>query len=242
MGYKGGFKSRYYSKYKRGKKKGYPNMFGTKPKFMPSRLKMLKANQLDTKTFYFKNSGTINSNNAGQSEFFWQTLVPDPAVPGTLVFPNVADYLAISSAYQEYRCLAIKITLFAANVGTEVGQITAGIDTPGYNRGNTVVYCDQDVKPSTTIPEEITDLINIGSAKMIPSRVSKFSYTIYRAKGHPEWGTCNLNLNPDDRTPDSWWGAIFLRGQYARIGVGVRPLWFWRAAYKVEFRGRNQTQ
>jgi len=63
---------------------------------------------------------------------------------------------------------------------------------------------------------------------------------MFRAKGHPEWGSCNINVPEPDRTPDSWRGAIILAGQFARIGVGVRPLWFWKASYKLEFRGRNQ--
>jgi len=110
MPYKGGFKRGYYSKWKRGRKKGYSNIFGTKPKFMPSRLKLEKANMLDTKTFYFKDSGTINSVNNGNSQYFWETLKPDPGT-GHLRFPAIADYLAVSSAYSEYKCLAIKITI-----------------------------------------------------------------------------------------------------------------------------------
>lgn len=235
-----GFKRSYYRKWKRGRKKGYPNVFGTKPKFMPARLKLEKSNMLDSKTFYFKSSGTINSLNNGTYAYIWQTQVPNPISPVVVpnAFPNVADYLAVSSAYCEYRVEAIKVTIFASNVGTEVGEITLGQNIPGFNRGATIMFCDQKITNGTSYSDEIIDLINKSSAKMIPSRASKYSYTLFRAKGYPEWGNCNLNTPEGVREPDPWWGGIICKGQYAR--EAVRPLWFWQTTYKVSFRGRNQ--
>lgn len=223
------------------------NLYGTVARFMPSRLKAERYAQLSTRTFYFKNSGTINSDNTGHSVASWQTqalgtVVPPPNPPNPNKMPLIADSNFVAELYSEYRVEAIKVTIYAANVGTEVGQIRnlgSGLPFEGFDRGNTVMYLDQEIRPNETLPDTILDTINLGSAKMIPSRVSKYTMTLFRKKGINLWGCCDRNVEVIDRAPDPWYASINLIGQFARQGLGIRPLWFWTATYKITFRGRN---
>lgn len=215
------------------------NLYGTVAKFMPNRLKAERNAQISTRTFYFKNSGTINSDGDGRTVASWQTQAVGsvPANPNRM--PQIADSYLVAELYSEYRVEAIKVTIYAANIGTETGQIRPINAYPGFDRGNTVMFFDQEIRPNETLPTDILDCINLGSCKMIPSRVSQYTRTLYRKKGVNLWGCCDRNVDPIDRTPDPWYGSINLVGEFAREPVGVRPLWFWTATYKITFRGRN---
>lgn len=243
-----GYTKRQIGKYRRKalrsgyNKRAKKNLFGTVARFMPSRLKAERSAQVSTRTFYFKNSGTINSDALGFTKQGWQTqaLGGVPANPNRM--PQIADSYTVAELYSEYRIEAIKVTIFAANVGTEVGEIRnigSGPPYEGFDRGNTVMFLDQEIRPNETVPEDILDAINLGSCKMVPSRISQYSRVLYRKKGINQWGCCDRNVDPLDRIPDPWYASINLLGQYARLGLGVRPLWFWTATYKITFRGRN---
>lgn len=213
------------------------NIYGTKPKFMPRQLAKERYGNVSTKTFYFKTAGSVNSAPNGNTRISWTTQY-DLATSAT--FPDVADSIRVSAAYTEYKVLAVKLRLFAANVGTEPGQqVNAAPDVEGFNRGNSCIFIDQDTVYNEQYPTDIIDVMTRGSARMIPSRAQKWTLTMYRKKGLPGWGTCDQNIAPADRTVDPWGGAIVLIGNNARTGQGIRPLWFFTVTYKIIFRGRN---
>jgi len=193
--------------------------------FVPRGLAVKRNQQISTKVFYFKEAGRLSGNPSGNLQSVWSTInfitTPhSPNIPG--------DFGEISKAYQEYKVLAVKLTLFAMNIGDESGA------TP-ISRGLTCIYKDQDYKQGQPIPTNITQVINLGSAKMIPSRVSKWTTVMYRSSGNPEWGCCDMYTPPASKNPDSWSGAI----QFLANGVTNTPLWVYTSTYKVVFRGRS---
>lgn len=219
------------------------NIYGTKPQFMPRTLAVKKYANLGTRTIYFKRSGTINSNAAGVTSFVWRTYAGDDTATNPIRMPEIADSPVAAMMYTEYKVLAIRVRLYAANVGTETGQLAGGgtPNVPGFNRGNAITYLDQDIQKDEPVYSDITQVMNTGSARMIPPRVSSFSRVIYRKKGEPSWGCCDRNVDVDDRTPDPWQAGILLLGDNATtaINAGIRPLWFYTCTYKIIFRGRN---
>lgn len=221
-----------------------PKIYGTKPKFMPRNLAIKRSAQLSTKTFYFKKSGSINSDNAGQTSFIWTTQF-NPIIPtNPKRMPIIADSELAAEMYTEYKVLAVKVRLFAANIGTEMGMVQIPPVTQpiaGYDRGNTITYIDQEIRPNEPLPGNIIEVMNLGSARMIPSRTEKFTRILYRKKGVPEWGCCDRNVPVGNRVPDPWAGGLFLLGNFARLNLGIRPLWFYSVTYKIIFRGRSFT-
>lgn len=228
---------------KRTKRK--PRLYGTKAKFMPRGLAQKKYGQVGTKCFYFKKTGTINSGTDGVSFFTFRTY--DGQIASTTNpqrFPSVADSDFMAVGWTEYKVLALKVRLFAANVGSEGGQLsTAGLSqfAPGFNRGNAVMYIDQEVQKNEVLPTQIVNVMNRGSCRMIPARSSQYTKVMYRKKGVPEWGCCDRNVEPEDRNPDPWVASIEYLGNNATTtdAAGVRPLWFYTVTYKILFRGRN---
>lgn len=220
-----------------GRRRRRANIYGTKASFMPKSVALKRYGNVSTKTFWFKASGSLNSDVDGNTTSLWTTraLPVNPGDPFRM--PNVADSYTVAECYTEFKVLAIKVVLFAANVGNETGMINPGANVPGYNRGNTVVYLDQDIRLNEPTQTDILDVINFGSSRMIPSRVDKWTTTIYRKKGEPGWGCCDRNVPVTDREPDPWFGSINLLGNNAR--PAVRPLWFYTVCYKIIFRGRN---
>lgn len=213
---------------RRTKRRPKRRLYGTKASFMPKRLAQERYANVGTKTFYFKGTGVIAPDTAGITQFAWRTIRGgQPAVPPD--FPTVAEL------YTEYKLLAIRVKLFAANIGLEPAQTSPTATFMA--RGNTVLYVDQDINANEPLPSILTDVMNYGSTKMIPSRADKHTRVLYRAKGHPEWGCCDRNVPIADREPDSWNGGLFL------LGTGASPtanaLWYYTVSYKVVFRGRN---
>ena len=216
---------------KHGKSRRRSSIYATKTQMMSKQLSEKRYGNVSTKTFYFKRAGIWNTNNTGTVNENVKTLAEFPGEPRGL--PHVGDIVTVSKLYMQYKILAIKLRLFAANVGVESSQ---GEPLPS-SRGNTVIYIDQDIRPNEQAANDIIDVINLGSAKMIPSRIEKWSTTIYRPKGKPEWGTCDVNVPATDRVADPWYGSIQVLTNNA--SNQTRPLWFFTATYKVIFRGRN---
>lgn len=197
-----------------------------KKKFMPRTLAIKRNQQISTKVFYFKDAGRISGTAQLICASTWSTLLWLPNQPHP--FPNIpGDFNVISRGYLEYKVLAINLKLYAANVGSEDTTQTS-------SRGLTILWKDQDLIEGQSIPSTPLDIINLGSAKVIPSRVSKWSTTIYRPKGNPEWGNIDLDTPTANKPADSWSGAIHLNGS----GVSETLLWYWTSSYKVIFRGR----
>lgn len=210
------------------------NIYGTRATFVPRGLAIKRANQIQQRVMYFKAAGTIASfptPATGLAQFGWRTNDQSGAVPTPLI-PD--DFTTAAELYQEYKILAIRVRIFAANVGAEL--ITTGPPVTELNRGNTVIYKDNDIKPSEPLPDNIVDVINYGSAKLIPSRVSRWTTNLFRPKGFPKWGCCDPNVPAAERTADAWNGGIFLLTTQCTPG---QTLWFHQVTYKVAFRGRN---
>lgn len=213
--------------YKVGTKKLYRKKknYRTKKTFVPKTLAVKRSQQISTKTFYFKDQGQLAGNPDFNLQSAWSTLLYQPGQPQPV--PNIpGDFNVISRGYQQYKILAIKLVLYAANVGSE--------DFNSTNRGITCIYKDQQYVRGQPAPNQVLEVINLGSAKVIPSRVSKWTTVIYRPKGNPEWGNCDIDSPNPQKVPDSWSAAI----QLVANGVSNDLLWYWTANYKVVFRGR----
>lgn len=220
-----------------------PRIYGTKAKFIPRGLAHKRYGNVSTKTFYFKASGSINGDNSGNTNFAFRTQ-QIPANPGDpLRMPDVADAYTIAECYTEYKVLAVKVRLFAANIGVEVGQIgTLGLpQAAGFNRGNCVTFIDQEIRENEPVQTNILNVMNLGSCRMMPARISQYTRTMFRKKGVPGWGCCDRNVPVANREPDPWAGGIFLLGNNARASPTVNPLWFYTVTYKIIFRGRSFT-
>lgn len=232
---------------KRTKKQYYANrnsIYGTKAVFMPKQLAAERAGQVSTKTFYFKTSGQIFSDNNGTVNTSWRTQF-GPVQPGNPNrLPDISDSYTFAECYTEYKILAIKVKLFASAVGGETGSLPSGPQQPlqgGFTRGNTVLYFDQDIREGEPLPTNIQDVMTLGSAKMIPSRSERWSVTLYRKKDVPEWGCCDRNVPVANRNPDPWYGGIFILGNNARPLNPAPRLWYFTVTYKIIFRGRTYT-
>lgn len=212
--------------------------FGTKAKFVPRGLAVKRYNQVSTKTFYFKGNGTVGAGGGGVGVAGWGTRIrvvpPLPFVP--YYTPGVpADFLRISRCYSEYKILAIKLNLYPANVGTE-GDLPGPSVSP-FQRGNVVTWIEQSLATGVQLPNNINQVMNLGSAKMIVPR-HRHTRVMYRPRGYPAWGQCEADIPQAQWRLDPWWGSIFwlLNGGTSN----GPPVSFFKVTYKVIFRGRNK--
>lgn len=206
-------------------------IYGTKASFMPKQLSLERYGQVSTRTFWFKQSGTIASDQQGRVSKAFATQFPPVVAGQPYRMPPIADSTTAARMYNEYKVLAIKVRLFSANIGDEsAGQ--------GQFRGNTVTYLEQNVAAwNATLPNQVVQVINRGSCNMIPSRVSKHTRVLYRPKGIPEWGNCDPNTLAADREPDPWKGGLYILGETATPSIPI--LWYYVVTYKMIYRGRT---
>lgn len=214
--------------------------YGTKAKFVPKGLAIKRYNQVSTKTFYFKGNGTISGGATGNGFAGWSTRTryqpPGIPPPPSYLLPGVpADFLRMTRAYNEYKILAIKLRLFPANVGTE-GDLP-GPNVNPFQRGNCITYMEQSLSRNQQFPTQITEVMNLGSAKMFLPR-HRHTRVIYRPKGLPEWGQCDSDIPQSQWRLDPWWGGIFWLVNGAT--ANAPPIAFYQVSYKVIFRGRNK--
>ena len=201
-----------------------------RPTFMPRALKAQRFQQVSTKTFYFKDNGTILANVLGNSRFDWLTQNLTGLNPP-------AQFPQLKGLYEEYKVLAMFVRIFPANVGTEPFNNAVNPTGP-FNRGDTIVWQDQaePFKPPTAT---ISDVINTASCRMISSR-RPYKRVLFRPRGYPKWGV----VDPATPQPDLWNGAIHLLVEGTSL-PNVPPaqlkLWYWTRCYKVAVRGRTQT-
>lgn len=151
------------------------------------------------------------------------------SIPGGAAPSVVPQRDAIFSLYDQYKVLAISVKWFPVNVGTEPGQV---LSQAIFNRGDQVIWSDQRFDESATVPVLLGEVLNHGSARMIQPRRFQ-ARTMYRSKGHPEWGSCENPLT----NPDPWNGAIQMLVNNA---TPDRALWYYTLTYKVLVRGRRQ--
>jgi len=221
------YKRRYRPRARRTRRR-IPGL-ATRSRFIPRGLAAKRFQQVSTKTFYFKDNGTLVANVARKTRFDW--LVQDL----TGLTPP-AQFASLKLLYEEYKVIAMEVRIFPAGVGTEAN--TAPVGGPGpFRRGDTVLWQDQ-AEPLKDPTADISDLINIASCRMIDSR-RKYKRTLYRPKGHPRWGT----IDPAVALPDDWTGAISILS--ADTSAPAAPpaelrLWYWTRCYKVVVRGRVQ--
>lgn len=212
----------------RRRRRALPTGLATRPRFIPRALKMKRYQAVDTKVFYFKIAGKALPDLDGKyfTSFNSRQLTQDPQL-----FPQ---FTALKDIYDQFKCLAVKIRFFPANVGVEPDS--AFFTSNALLRGQTLVYNDQRAD-NIVAPTNVLDVINNASTRMIPSR-KPFSRTIFRAKGYPEWGNIQATA-----TDDSWNGSINVYIQDATpatVNPAFAPtLWYWTASYKVVFRGRR---
>lgn len=210
--------------------------FATRPRMFPRTLALQRKNQVSTKVFYFKLNGQSSTPAGIDFNYFafrtqGFTLFFPPGGPPfpPPVLSNVPQRNEVFALYDQFKVLAIKMRWFPSNVGTEPGQpFQQGIT----NRGDQVIWSDQRFDLSAPEPTQISEVLNHASARMIQPRRYQ-TRTLYRPKGHPEWGSCE---NPVTN-PDPWNGAIQMLVNNA---TPDRPLWFYTLTYKVVVRGRRQ--
>lgn len=223
---------------KKGYKRPYYRPYATKATFVPRSLAIKRYNQVSTKTFYFKGNGTLAAGNGGNGLAAWstRTRVSPPPPQQAYLTPGVpADFLRLSRCYNEYKILAIKLVLYPANIGTES-------DLPGpsanpFQRGNCITYFEQDLSSVQQLPQQITTVMNLGSAMMFMPR-QKHTRVLYRPKGLPQWGQCDSDIPQSQWRLDPWWGGIFWI-----INNGTPngpPIAYYQVTYKVIFRGRSK--
>ena len=198
-----------------------PNV-AVRPRFMPHAMKMARVQNVSSKVFYLKSNGQIQQNATGTYQFNYNSrdLLASPPT-------GLAD---IFSLYEEYKCLAVYVKFFAANVGTEPFTLS---------RGDCVVWTDQRAPFQT--PTSIGQIINYGSARMLAPRQS-YSRKMFRTKGNPEWG--NTQIGTPQLVPDSWNAQISICGFNATPLAPPFPIpppvmWYYTVTYKVVVRGRR---
>jgi len=211
---------------RRGKRPG----LATRPRFIPRGLALKRYQAVDTKVFYFKRNNKAESDVDGNyfAQFHARQVTDTPAL-----FPQ---FTAIKNLYDQFKVLAIKIRFFPANVGVEPDSSIFG-PVNALFRGQTVIWNDQRRDGISQQPDNISQIINNSSMRMVNSR-RQFSRTIYRAKGFPEWA--NLQDPPTD---DSWNGVVNVFVQGATPASLTPPiitpiLYFFTVSYKCIFRGR----
>lgn len=212
-------------------------------KFMPRGLAYKKHNATDTKTFYFKSSGISTSSLTSggyYSSFKSQELYSDPA--------NHPQFTNFRQCYDEYKVLGMRIRFFPCAVGLEPRYTTTGMPSI-LNRGNLIVWNDQQYDNNVQVPTSIKDVINDSSARMLNARRS-FTRTIARPKGFPGWGKNNSvpppppppGIPPTYPEADPWNGCINILvdgSTPSTLGNPAVQLYYWTITYKVIFRGRQ---
>ncbi len=205
------------------RRRRYGRALATVPRMMPRGLAFKRMNQVSTKVFWFKYNGQLATDiqtDDAYLAFLTQDLI-SPAV-------GVPQYPSVFQLYDQYKVLAMKVKLFPANIGTEPSSWVQG----AWNRGDHIMWSDQRFEANAQIPILINQVINNASAKMIDPR-RMYSRTLYRPKGHSEWGSCQEFTS----NPDSWRGAIQFLANNSSSG---RVLYFYTVQFKVVVRGRRQ--
>lgn len=219
-------RSRYVPRRRFNFRRRRPAGFGTVPRMMPRSLARKRFNQVSTKVFYFKDNGTINNTIGGTYQGFWS--------PQQLVTSSPEGFDAACGLYDEFKCLAMYVKIFPANVGIE--SDTALFANQGFLRGDAIVWSDQKADPTAQTISNISQRINQASCRMINPR-RPYSRRIFRATGNPLWGGTAV----PSTSPDQWIGTINMFGQNTTSvnpPGAARPLWYWTRQYKVIFRGR----
>lgn len=233
------------------RRKGYNSLYGTKPQFMSRRQKQKRAMNQTGDTRYFTSTGIIYADQSGNSseQFACMRLTAGQFYPN---FVDLGDWENYSTFWSQYKFLSIQIKIYSANVGTEGMKGTngpQGIAQPfGWLRGNSALYTVSQFSRDQIIPTSINEVIGRGSCQMIPSRSEKWTRTIYRPRGYPAYGVCDIAVGQGTtnpwalRTPDLWTGRIFFLGNNA-TGANPpnaqRPLWYYVMRVKCHFKGRR---
>lgn len=203
-----------------------PTGFATVPRMMLRSLARKRFNQVSTKVFYFKDNGQIENNSQGTYQKAWS--------PQNLVTASPEGWDAACGLYDEFKCLAMTVKLFPANVGIE--SDTAVFVSQGLLRGDCIVWSDQKADATPGTISSISQKINQASCRMINPR-RPYTRRIFRSTGNPEWGGTAVPAT----APDRWIGTINIFGQNTTEVVVPNPpipLWYWTRQYKVIFRGR----
>lgn len=201
----------------------------TRPRMFTRRQRFKRMNQVDTTMTYFKINGTINSNDQPYQYYEFRTSFLYAANPN-----GWAQYVQL---YDQFKILGFTYKLFPANVGTEPTAQGGGGGTIHFNRGNHCIWNDQRFDPQVILPQQIGDVINTASAKLINPR-RPYTRSLWRPKGKYIWGsTRNFTTN----APDPWTGSInhLINDATVQPVGGLKTIYFYTITYKVVFRGRQ---
>lgn len=213
-----------------------------KAKFMPRGVASKRYNATDSKVFYFKNNGIAES--SLQTGGYYTSFRSQELYSNGNLHPQFNKFRA---CYDNYKVLAMRVKFFPCAVGLEPRLTTTGMPSI-LNRGNLIVWNDQQYDPGVQQPTEISDVINDASARMLNARMS-FTRTILRPKGYPGWGKNNSTPPVPMPVPavypeaDPWNGCInILIDGSTPSPAPPNPavqLYYWTITYKVIFRGRQ---
>ena len=229
------WKRGYKKNYNRTNKKSYYGKYGlaTKPKLMPYQLKQKKRNQVDTKTFWFKNNDSVYLNDQPFQYFEIRT--------SYLYAANPNGWQECCNMFDQFKILGIEVSLYPASVGIEPLGETTNIATPLYlNRGNHCVWTDQRFDGNVISPTSIQQIIGTGSARLINAR-RPYKISIWRPSGKYVWGSCKDFAAPINPLPDPWTGTInhFIEGGSIQPTGTEKIIYYRQVTIKVVFRGRQ---
>jgi len=200
-------------------------------RFMPKSLAYKRANNVDTKVFYFKSNGKfIQPLNATHQ---WTAFKSEEILTNMML--NWVQFSAVQRIYDEYKVLAMRVKFFPSSYMLD--------NSTNFNRGNTITWVDQQYDDGTQDPTEVSHVINDSSAKM-RKPYSSFTSYLRRARGFPAWGKLNPQQQPpqiDDQL-DPWNGCINILVDEVTPSTSPsasRTLYYWVWTMKVLFRGRT---
>lgn len=203
----------------------------TRPRMMPRSLAIKRKYGVDTKVFWFKENGRINTVSTSYQYNHWRTT--DIAVQGA-----PASFFALCKLFDQYKLLGMKVRVYPVNPQIDVNP-SGGAPQQPLKRGNVAIWQDQRFDPGVVYPVEISEIIGNNNTKIVNPR-RQFSASLWRPKGKSIWGSTKNLAQPPTGSGDPWVAEInmlindctIMPAQYAL------QMYFYTVQYKVIFRGR----
>lgn len=202
----------------------------TRPRMMGKGNASKRYHGVDTRVFWFKQNGVIESLPAQQTPQFRQFQT------GLLATSPPVSFNHCRGLFDQYKILGMKLRLFPANVGKESMDLTSQLSVNNFVRGNHCLWIDQRWDPNSISPTTIAEVISTASARLINPR-RPYSVSLWRPKGKPNWGSCKDIV----QSPDLWNGVINYLLTDCTVTVPNGPpqvFYYYTLQWKVIFRGR----
>ncbi len=217
-----------------GRRRGGRNIAGlaTRPRMMSRTLQTKRYHGVDTRVFYFKQFGVIDSLLANATPQFRQFLTN-----GLMDTNNPPSTANVRGLYDMYKILGMKMRFFVANRGLASMNQTAIVTRNQFVRGNHCLWVDQRHDPLQLTPTTIEEVISTASARLInPNR--DYTISLWRPKGQFKWGSLrDILVNPDP-----WVGTINYLITDCTVtvpGQASQIFYYYTIEYKVLVRGRT---